>query len=104
MMFVAKKSRKSKMLRPAIVISDSGPCDSEHSELNRNKGMSVSRHALMRDSLKRSARNAIVTSAMDMVDVSAATVSSMKNADDHIAVAGMWANTSGSVMNTSVAP
>ena len=57
----------------------------------------------MRDSLKRSARNAIVTSAMDMVDVSAATVSSMKNADDHIAVAGMWANTR-RVMNTSVAP
>lgn len=48
--------------------------------------------------------NLIDTSAIDMVEVSAATVSSRKNSADHSRVPGICENTSGRVTNTNVGP
>ena len=48
--------------------------------------------------------NATDTSAIEIVEVRAATVRSRKKSTDHTRVPGICMNTSGSVTNTSVAP
>ena len=62
------------------------------------------RHAFQRDVLKRSLIKATETSAIDTVEVSAATVSSRKNNIDHSCVKLILQNTSGRVTKTRVAP
>lgn len=92
------------MFMSAIRNPDHTPSDSEHTVLNTNKGISVIRHAFILDVLNLSDTKATVTSAMDIVLVIAATVSSKKNNVDHRRVHGIILKTSGRVTNTSVVP
>ena len=62
------------------------------------------KQAFKRDILKRSCINATDTSAIDMVEVNAATIKNRKNNIDQSWVKGICANTSGRVENTSDGP
>ncbi len=62
------------------------------------------KQAFVRLILKRSLMNATDTSAIDMVEVTAASVSRRKNSEDHSRGHGILQNTSGSVTKTRVAP
>ena len=104
MMLVVTVSRKSKIVRPHMVYSLHGPTESEHIGLSMSKGRVTVSTALTRDMPARFSINATETSASEMVDVNAATVSSRKNSDDHTRVPPIWANISGRVMNTRAEP
>ena len=104
MIFVATVSIKSKIFSPKIVIWLHGPIDREHTELKASSGMSTINTDFHLFTLKCSQINAIETSAIDTVDVTAAIVSNRKKRVDQSCVAGILAKTSGSVTNTSVAP
>ena len=93
--FVENLSRKSNMVCPAILNPDRLPNDSEHKVLNTNSGSSTVSVAHVRFILKRSCSMAMDTSAIDTVEVSAATRSSKKKSDDHRRGIGSCANTSG---------
>lgn len=82
-MLVDSVSRKLKILRPNIVMYSSGPNESAHSVLKMNKGNITIRHAFVRLNLKCSLINDTETSAMETVDVRAATRSRAKNSIDH---------------------
>ena len=82
-MLVATVSKRSKSVRPATVIFPRLPCDSEQSELNKNNGAITMTQAFQRLRLKRSCINAIETSAMEIVEVNAATMRKRKNKLDH---------------------
>lgn len=71
------------MFIPNNVMSDHEPCAKEHAVLSTKRGRSIVRHAALRDILQRSCINAIETSAIDIVDVIAATVRNKKNNADH---------------------
>jgi hypothetical protein len=101
---VENVSRKLKMFNPNSFMLSSTPNDSEHIGLKINSGNKTRKHAFVRDIFKWSLTNDTETSAIDTVDVSAATNSRRKNRIDHICVPGSCANTSGSVTNTKVAP
>lgn len=75
-MFVASVSRKSNMLRPEIVTPESTPCDSEQTELSSSSGVITTSTAFVRDILNLSRMNATDTSAIEIVEVRAATVRS----------------------------
>ena len=81
--FVAMVSKKSKRVSPAIVMCPKLPCDKEHKELNRNRGAITIIHAFNLDILNRSCINAIETSAIEIVEVNAATIKNRKNNIDH---------------------
>ena len=101
---VANVSRVSNIVIPNIFTSLNVLNDSEHIALNKRSGHRVIKHDLPRCNLKRSHKNAIVTSMIDTVEVNAAINSSAKKSIDHNCVPGRQANTSGSVWNTNVAP
>ena len=92
------------MVNPKTVKSLNDPSESEHTELNANNGNNTTRQAALRDILKYSCINAIDTSAIEIVEVTAASVSSKKNSVDHSCAAGNCANTCGNVANTNVGP
>ena len=80
--FVVRESRKSKRTSPAIFHPDSTPSDNEHNVLKTNSGSRTARHAFVRFILKWFWKNAIVTSAIDIIDVKAATDRRRKKAID----------------------
>lgn len=82
-MFVAIVSKRSKRVNPATVMCPKLPCDREQRELNKNSGAITMTQAFILDILKRSCINAIETSAMDIVEVNAATIKKKKNRVDH---------------------
>ena len=77
--FVAKVSRKSKIVLPNIVSVLSEPWLNEQSELNTNNGKTTIKHDERRFKPNLSQRNATITSASDIVEVKAATKRSKKN-------------------------
>ena len=79
---MATESRKSKIVMPQMVNPLHGPTDSEQTALRTNNGNITVTQALIRDILKWHSMNATDTSANDIVEVKAATVSSRKNNDD----------------------
>ena len=103
-MSVVNVSSKSKIVRPKIFISDKLPNDSEQAELKTSRGNITVRTARRRLILNRSCIIATDTSAIETVDVRAATRRRRKKSEDHKRGQGSWANTSGRVTNTSVAP
>lgn len=104
MILVATVSRKSKILRPAMLISLQGPIEREQTELKIRRGRRTISTDFQRLTPKRSQMKAIETSAIDMVEVNAAIVSRRKNSEAHSDEAGILANTSGSVTKTNVVP
>lgn len=82
----------------------SGPMESAQMLLRPKSGQSVSNTALRRRKPNLSQRKAIVTSAMETVDVMAATNKRRKKSDDHTCGSGRRLKTSGRVMNMSDAP
>ncbi len=92
------------MFSPKRRIPSRLPNDSEHIELITKSGHIIISVAARRDRLKRFCTKSIDTSDIDIVLVSAATSSSVKKSIDHHCAPGIWANTSGSVTNTSVVP
>lgn len=104
MIFVATVSIKSKIFSPKIVIWLQGPIEREQTELKNSSGMSTISTDFHRFTLRCSQMNAIETSAIETVDVTAAIVNKRKNRVDQSCVAGIEAKTSGSVTKTRVAP
>ena len=102
--FVAKVSAQSNNDFPQKVRMLPGQSDNEHNALSRNSGIMTIRQAFVLLKLNLSRKNAIVTSAIDIVDVSAATSSNRKNRVDHILPPSILWKTSGNVTKTSVAP
>ena len=77
-MFVATASRKSNSGIPAIINVGSELSEREHRLLNTRRGSRTMRHAYLRRRPILSRTNATDTSAMEMVEVRAATVRRVK--------------------------
>ena len=82
-MSVVNVSSKSKIVRPKIFISDKLPNDSEQAELKTSRGNITVRTARRRLILNRSCIIATDTSAIETVDVRAATRRRRKKSEDH---------------------
>lgn len=100
----AKLSRKSKSGIPKSSNPGTAPSDREHKELVTTRGSNTIKQAVLRRIWKRSRTKATDTSAIDIVEVIAATESSRKNRVDHNLVALILAKISGNVTNTNVVP
>ena len=76
--FVATVSMKSKMFIPRINNPEMGPWESEDNELKANSGSITVRQAFFLDILNVSLMKAVETSANEIVEVKAATISKRK--------------------------
>ena len=104
MRLVATESRKSKIFLSKILISDKTPCDKDDTELKAIRGSITIKQAFFLDFENFRETKSIDTSANEIVEVRAATMSKRKKRDDQNLGNGMLAKTSGKVTNTNVAP
>ena len=103
-MFDERLSKKSKMLRPAICTSESGPKESAQSAPITQHTAKRTKHAAFLDMFFSSTRKATATSSIDIDEVRAATRRATKKSMATNPPAGIWPNTYGSVSKTRPGP